>query len=203
MIFKFDIKKTLIDILCSLFNKLNSNSNGNSNDNSAKTITVNININNNNNSGNIINNFNFITTDDVSKIKTFDRTIEKSINITTDDGSLWLYCNTEDKQECFALGVYLISSEYDSDKMAFWIGLHTGYHTDHDTSDESLLKKNLTLIIEFLGNGWEKKNVINVAIKGKGDENYNLAIEKFEEKSPEELLSFIKTKLEEALKDIK
>jgi len=195
MSFKFDIKKFLLDKLCALLKKL---SNGGNNNTGGGIKMTNINI----GSGNITN-INFITIDDVSKIKTFDRTIEKSINITTDDGSLWLYCNTEDKQECFALGVYLISSEYDSDKMAFWIGLHTGCHTEHDTSDESLLKKNLTLIIEFLGKGWEKKNVINIAKKEKGDVNYNLVIENFEEKSPEELLSFIKTKLEEALKDIK
>jgi len=200
MIFKFDIKKALLDILCGLLKKLTNG--GNSNSNGGVTITtntVNIYIGN----GNNISNFQFIATDELSKIKTFDTTINKSFKITTDDISLWLYCNNNKNNECFALGKYLISSKYDSDKMALWIGLHTGSHTEPDPLDESLFKKNLTLIIEFLGKGWKNINMSSEVIKEKGDEHYYAIIEKFEEKSSEELLTLINIKLEKVLKDIK
>lgn len=194
MIFNFDVKKILLDILCGLLKKLLNGGNGNSSGGNTVKNTTNIII----GSGNITNNF--IFTDELSKIEMFDKTIKKSIKITTENTSLWLYCNTRKKQECFALGKYLISSNYVNDKMALWIGLHTDSHAELDPSDKSLLKKNITLIIEFLGKGWKNKNIIKVAKKEKGDENYSLTIERFEEKSPEELLTIITTKLEEALK---
>ena len=192
MSFGLNIKKFLLDKFCGLLKKLKNNGNNNSsggNGNPSGNITINCPININIGGGNNISNFHFIATDELSKIKTFDRTIEKSIKITTDDIPLWMYCNTEDKQECFALGVYLISSEYVSNKMALWIGLHTGHHTEAEPQVESLLKKNLMLEIEFLGEGWNNTNMRYAAI------------EINEEKSPEELLALITAKLEEALKD--
>jgi len=194
MIFGFDIKKFLLDKLCGLLKNISTKGENGNSGGGIKITNINI------GSGNTIN-INFITTDDISKIKIFDKTIDKSIKIINDDISLWLYCNTNNMNKCFALGIYFISSNYKNDKMAFWLGLHTGSHTEPDLSDKSILKKNLSLIIEFLGKGWKKENMHNVAKKEKGDEHYNVVIERFEEKSPEELLNFIKTKLKEALKD--
>jgi len=204
MSFNLNNMKFLLDKFCGLLKKLKNNGNNNSsggNGNSGGSSTISITVNINIGKGNDISNLHFITTDELSKIKTFDATIKKSVKITTDDISLWMYCNTGNRHECFALGIYLKSSKYDSDKMALWIGLHTGHHTEAEPQAESLLKKNLILEIEFLGKGWSNSNLCEIAVKGKGDEHYHTAIEGFEEKSPEELLALITAKLEEALKD--
>jgi len=198
MIFKFDIKNFLLKGLCDLLKNLYKNS-GNSNSGGGITKTNALNINSGNNNINI--NINFITIDEPSKIRMFDKTIDKSINIITDDLSLWLYCNSNNNNKCFALGKYFISPNYNIDKKALWIGIHSGSQTEPDLSDKTFLKKNLSLIIEFLGKGWKKENMLKVAKKEKGDDNFNVVIERFEEKSTEELITFIKNKLEEALKD--
>jgi hypothetical protein len=111
--FQLKYYEDLLDKFCGLLKKLKNNGNNNSsggNGNSGGSGTISITVNINIGKGNNISNLHFITTDELSKIKTFDATIKKSVMITTDDISLWMYCNTGNRHECFALGIYLISS---------------------------------------------------------------------------------------------